>query len=208
MRPPLTFTSSFCWSINLGGCSWINLCDFFLSARPLTSDSDFEFPEMDGSAVEETCRILPEPSPSPSPTQTTAKPPPVTKKVLLVSHTSASVISLKLFKIRLIVFLALLFYNSKQIVITTKKLEVRTPPKQPEAGAPVRPQPAPAGPAADQHPAVRLLQLLLARAAASQPGFVRPTSDSDESAATLPRRAVRNRWNTGFFSSSDSSDES
>ncbi|KAG7215209.1 hypothetical protein INR49_022708 [Caranx melampygus] len=45
----------------------------------LTHNTDFEFPEIDGSAVDDTCRIFPVLTPSPFPTRktaTTAKPHP------------------------------------------------------------------------------------------------------------------------------------
>lgn len=79
--------------------------------------------------------------------------------------------------------------------------------KKPNTVAPIKPQPAPAGPITNSHSnsAVSFLHYLLT----NNRGY--SSSDSDESAPTMfksVRRTYSNRWKIGLFSSDDSSDES
>ncbi|XP_040887683.1 uncharacterized protein DDB_G0290685-like isoform X2 [Toxotes jaculatrix] len=87
-------------------CRWTALCVSFLlfllrvqgielvHARSLSALPDFELPEVDGSAVDDTCRIFPDPTPDPTPDLTTTSTtstttattrPPITRKVTVKS---------------------------------------------------------------------------------------------------------------------------
>ncbi|XP_035802381.2 myb-like protein X isoform X2 [Amphiprion ocellaris] len=149
-----------------------------------SSLSGFEFPEIDGSAVDNTCRIYIITDATTTSTTTTAT-------TTTTSSTTTSPIT-------------------RKVVETTTKSVVQSPPKKPEPkdnGAPIRMQPAAGGPNID-HRVVSLLYRLLANSrghgAGVQPigrqprGGQAASSDSDESVAA---------WKTGSVSS-DSSDES
>ncbi|XP_022047316.2 uncharacterized protein LOC110949514 [Acanthochromis polyacanthus] len=155
-------------------------------AWPASSLSGFELPEIDGSAVDNTCRIyIINDATTTSTTSTTT-----------TSTTTTSTMTSPITK--------------KQVVETTKKSVIETAAKKPEPKdnrEPIRIQPAAGGPIID-HRVVSLLHRLLAssrgQGAGLQPigrqprGGQAASSDSDESVAA---------WKTGS-ASSDSSDES
>ncbi|KAM7366590.1 hypothetical protein PAMP_016021 [Pampus punctatissimus] len=154
--------------------------------------SDFDLPEIDGSAVDDICRTFTVPTPEPitTTTTTTSTTSPITRKVVTTTKKPAARTTLK-------------------------------KPQRQSPGTPIRKQPAPGQPITNPAARLLYHLLVNSRGKAGLNSFMSlpigglplggdsTSSQSDELMATLLRRSGRtnrNRWRIGVFSS-DSSDD-